>query len=113
MNGAISRLSATPRCFVLAISFHPEAPLDLRVGDPIDSSAAISGGVVCVGAGTGDLLALDLASGKLLWKYATGNLIGESSPAVGTDAVFVGDLGGLVCRESARRQAGVDVQNGR
>ncbi len=64
--------------------------------DPIDSSAAIAGGVVYVGAGTGDLLALDLASGKLLWKYTTGNLIGESSPAVGTDAVFVGDLGGLV-----------------
>ena len=71
-------------------------------GDPIDSSAAISGGVVYVGAGTGDLLALDLASGKLLWKYATGNLIGESSPAVGTDTVFVGDLGGLVHAVSLR-----------
>ena len=67
-----------------------------ETGDPIDSSAAIVDGVVYVGAGNGDLLALDLASGKLRWKYATGNLIGESSPAVGPDAVYVGDLGGLV-----------------
>jgi eukaryotic-like serine/threonine-protein kinase len=67
-----------------------------EAGDPIDSSAAIVNGVVYVGAGNGDLLALDLASGKLRWKYTTGNLIGESSPTVGSDAVYVGDLGGLV-----------------
>jgi outer membrane protein assembly factor BamB len=64
--------------------------------DPIDSSAAIVNGTVYVGAGTGDLIALDLATGKQRWKYATGNLIGESSPAVGPDAVYVGDLAGLV-----------------
>ena len=33
--------------------------------------------------------------GKLRWKYATGNLIGESSPAVGAGAVYVGDLAGI------------------
>jgi outer membrane protein assembly factor BamB len=49
-----------------------------------------------VGGGNGDLVALDLESGKLRWKYTTGNLIGESSPAVGTGAVYVGDLGGLL-----------------
>ena len=64
-------------------------------GDVIDSSAAIVGGVVYVGAGNGDLLALDLESGKLRWKYATGNLIGESSPAVVGDTVYIGDLGGV------------------
>ena len=64
--------------------------------DVIDSSAAIVDGVVYVGAGNGDLLALDLASGKLRWKYATGNLIGESSPSVGDGAVYIGDLGGLL-----------------
>src|SRR5262245_29477028 len=37
--------------------------------DVIDSSAAIVDGVVYVGAGNGDLIALDLASGKLRWKY--------------------------------------------
>ncbi|HEY1306236.1 MAG TPA: PQQ-binding-like beta-propeller repeat protein [Vicinamibacterales bacterium] len=66
------------------------------LGDIIESSAAIAGGVVYVGGGNGDLVALDLQSGKLKWKYTTGNLIGESSPAVGTDAVYVGDLGGLM-----------------
>src|SRR4030095_13127766 len=78
------------------------APTTLKVlwtyelGDIIESSAAIAGGVVYVGGGNGDLAALDLDSGKLKWKYSTGNLIGESSPAVGADAVFVGDLGGLM-----------------
>ena len=71
-------------------------------GDLIDSSAAIVDGVVYVGGGDGDLLALDLATGKLRWKYATGNLIGESSPAVGPDAVYIGDLGGLVHAVSLR-----------
>jgi len=71
-------------------------------GDVIDSSAAIVDGVVYVGGGNGDLLALDLASGKLRWKYTTGNLIGESSPAVGTDAVYIGDLGGIFHAVSRR-----------
>ena len=66
-----------------------------QLGEIIESSAAIANGVVYVGGGDGDLVALDLASGKLRWKYTTGNLIGESSPAVGTDLVYVGDLAGL------------------
>src|SRR4029434_1295017 len=64
--------------------------------DVVDSSAAIVDGVVYVGGGNGDLLAIDLASGKLRWKYTTGNLIGESSPAVGDGAVYIGDLGGVL-----------------
>ncbi len=80
------------------------------VGDVIDSSAAIANGVVYVGGGNGDLIALDLASGKLRWKYTTGNLIGESSPAVGDGAVYIGDLGGLLHAVNiTRRQAAVDV----
>ena len=65
-------------------------------GEVIDSSAAIVDGVVYVGGGDGDLIALDLESGALRWTYATGNLIGESSPAVGPDTVYIGDLGGIV-----------------
>jgi eukaryotic-like serine/threonine-protein kinase len=64
-------------------------------GEVIDSTAAIASGVVYVGAGNGDLLALDLATGKLRWKYTTGNLIGESSPAVTAEAVYIGDLAGV------------------
>ena len=57
------------------------------VGDLIDSSAAIVNGVVYVGGGNGDLLALDLASGKLKWKY-------KSSPVVADGAVLVGSYDG-------------------
>ncbi len=67
-----------------------------NAGDVIDSSAAIVEGVVYVGGGNGDLLALDLDSGKLRWKYQTGNLIGESSPAVAGGTVYIADLGGVL-----------------
>ena len=88
-----------PRLTGVAISA-PPATLKLlwkyEVGDSIDSSAAIADGVVYVGAGNGDLVAVDLASGKLRWKYSTQNYIGESSPAVGQNAVYIGDLGGIL-----------------
>ena len=78
----------------------PPASLSLlwkyEVGESIDSSAAIVDDVVYVGAGTGDLVALDLATGKLRWKYQAGNPIGESSPAVARGTVFVGDTVGIL-----------------
>src|SRR4051812_10722680 len=66
-----------------------------EAGETIESSTAIVDGVVYAGAGDGNLLALDLATGKLRWKYATGNLLGESSPAVAGGLVYVGDLSGV------------------
>jgi len=80
----------------------PPASLSLRwtyeAGESIESSAAIVDGTVYVGSSKGELLAIDLDTGKLRWKYATGDggFIGESSPAVGIDAVYVGDLAGVV-----------------
>ena len=69
-----------------------------ELGDMNDSSPAIAGGVVYAGAANGTLAALDLATGKLRWKYSTGGPlgIGESSPAVAAGAVYVGDLDGVV-----------------
>src|SRR5947209_8139991 len=69
-----------------------------EAGESIESSAAIVDGAVYVGSAKGELLAIDLESGKLRWKYSTGEggFIGESSPAVGADAVYVGDLAGVV-----------------
>src|SRR3954471_10346878 len=64
--------------------------------DAIESSAAIADGTVYVGASSGDLLAVDLETGKLRWKYATGNELGESSPAVAGGLVYIGDLAGVV-----------------
>jgi outer membrane protein assembly factor BamB len=64
--------------------------------DPVESSAAIVGGVVYVGSQAGELIALDLNDGKLKWKYKANEGIGESSPAVADGVVLVGDLTGVL-----------------
>ena len=54
-----------------------------EAGDAIESSAAIVDGTVYVGSQTGELHAVNLADGKLKWKYkASADGIGESSPTV-------------------------------
>jgi outer membrane protein assembly factor BamB len=73
-----------------------------EAGDSIESSAAIADGIVYVGVGNGDLIAVDLDSGVLRWKHPTGSFIGESSPAVGSGAVFIGDLDGNLHAVSVR-----------
>ncbi|HEV8487614.1 MAG TPA: PQQ-binding-like beta-propeller repeat protein [Blastocatellia bacterium] len=67
-----------------------------EAGESIESSAAIYGGTVFVGSQKGELVALDLQSGSVRWKYSTKEPIGESSPCVGNGAVFIGDLSGVV-----------------
>jgi outer membrane protein assembly factor BamB len=67
-----------------------------EAGDAVESSAAISGGVVYVGSGTGEVLAIDLETGKLRWKYKAGEGIGESSPAIANGIVYIGDLDGSI-----------------
>jgi outer membrane protein assembly factor BamB len=78
-------------------------PAELKVawtfeaGESIESSAAIVEGVVYVGRTGGELLALDLETGKVRWRYAVeGEGIGESSPFVAGGIVYVGDLKGNV-----------------
>ncbi|HEY7516108.1 MAG TPA: PQQ-binding-like beta-propeller repeat protein, partial [Vicinamibacteria bacterium] len=55
-----------------------------EAGEAIESSAAIVEGAVYVGTRGGELLALDLETGRLRWKYKAKaeEGIGESSPAV-------------------------------
>ena len=68
-----------------------------EAGDAIESSAAIVDGVVYVGSQTGELHAVNLADGKLKWKYkASPDGIGESSPAVAGGLVYIGDLSGVL-----------------
>ena len=69
-----------------------------EAGESIDSSAAIADGTVYVGAYTGELIALDLDTGEVRWRYRASEQmgIGESSPAVGDGRVFVGDLAGVL-----------------
>jgi outer membrane protein assembly factor BamB len=65
-----------------------------EAGDSIESSAAIVGTTVFVGSQKGELVALNLDSGAVYWKYAIDSPIGESSPAFSNGVVYVGDLGG-------------------
>ena len=67
-------------------------------GESIDSSAAISAGMVYVGTYLGELIALDLETGTQQWRYQASEAfgIGESSPAVADGLVFVGDLAGVL-----------------
>ncbi len=84
-------------------------------GDGIESSAAIVDGVVYVGSQTGELHAVNLADGKVKWKYkASEDGIGESSPAVAGGLVYVGDLAGRRARGRRRDgEGGLDVQDER
>ena len=77
---------------------NPELLWTFDAGESIDSSAAIVDGTVYVGTYLGELIAIDLETGKPRWRYqATPDAgIGESSPAVGHGLVFVGDLAGLL-----------------
>jgi len=65
-------------------------------GESIESSAGIVDGTVYVGSQSKDLLAIDLETGKLRWKYRAADSIGESSPAVFDGVVYVGDLSGVL-----------------
>ena len=57
----------------------PTAPPDtlrlkwtFEAGDSIESSAAIVDGAVYVGSVKGELIAIDLETGKARWRYSTG-----------------------------------------
>jgi outer membrane protein assembly factor BamB len=67
-----------------------------ETGESIESSAAIVDGTVYVGTQAEELIALELATGKLRWKYKAKGPIGESSPTVAEGIVYVGDLSGVV-----------------
>ncbi len=88
-----------PQLTGVASSAVPSIPKLLwtyEAGDSIESSAAIVGGTVYVGVQSADLLAIDLETGRLRWKYRAKDGIGESSPAVHDGVVYIGDLAGLL-----------------
>src|SRR5580704_13743556 len=76
-------------------------------GDSIESSAAISEGVVYVGSETADLIAVNLSDGALRWKYKVKDGIGESSPAIHDGIVVVGDLSGTIHAVNAKDGKGL------
>ena len=61
-----------------------------------DLSPVEQGGLVYVGSRDFSLYALEAASGKLAWRFATGGPIDDSSPVVAGGMVYVGSLDGRV-----------------
>ena len=98
-GGSWTQFRGNPRLTGVSTSA-PPAQLKLlwkyEAGDSVDSSPAIADGAVYFGSLTGDLTSLDLSTGKVRWKYATGGSIGESSPAVAGGTVYIGDGNGVV-----------------
>lgn len=75
-----------------APGIHGIQPATEMMPDPYDvfiSSPAISDGTVYVGSGDHFVYALDAASGVLLWKFRTGNVV-HASPAVARGTVYIG-----------------------
>src|SRR5271154_1342688 len=91
--------SAVPKTLKLLWTFD--------AGDSIESSAAIVDGTVYVGSQTAELIAVNLADGKLKWKYKVKEGIGQPSPAVADGMVVVGDLSGVVHGVGAKDGKGV------
>ena len=60
------------------------------------SSPAVANGVVYVGAGDGNVYALNAGTGAKLWSYASGKRYMYSSPAVANGVVYIGSDDGNV-----------------
>jgi eukaryotic-like serine/threonine-protein kinase len=71
---------------------HGSQPEAETMPDPFDfylSSPAVTGGAVYFGSGDGNVYALDEASGKLRWKFKTGDVV-HASPALAGGTLFIG-----------------------
>lgn len=75
-----------------APGIHGIIPRTELMPDPFDvlmSSPAIAGGVVYFGSGDNHVYALDAATGKPRWTFATGNVV-HATPAVYRGTVYIG-----------------------
>ncbi len=82
----------------VAASALPAAPKVLwtyDAGDAIDSSAAIANGIVYVGLGKGDLIAVDFAAGQKRFEFDAGGPI-TASPAVAAGRLVIGTTEGVL-----------------
>jgi eukaryotic-like serine/threonine-protein kinase len=71
---------------------HGAAPAGETMPDPFDfflSSPAVWNGGVYFGSGDTNIYALEAASGKLMWKFKTGDVV-HASPAISGGTLFVG-----------------------
>jgi len=71
---------------------HGIQPVAETMPDPFDfylSSPTVWNGAVYFGSGDGNVYALDTASGKLKWKFHTGDVV-HASPAIADGKLFIG-----------------------
>jgi outer membrane protein assembly factor BamB len=71
---------------------HGVQPVAETMPDPFDcylSSPVVWKGAVYFGSGDGNVYALNAASGRLNWKFRTGDVV-HASPAIADDTVFIG-----------------------
>jgi outer membrane protein assembly factor BamB len=71
---------------------HGSLPAGEAMPDPFDfylSSPVVWKGKVYFGSGDGNIYALDTATGKLAWKFATGDVV-HASPAIADGLLYVG-----------------------
>jgi outer membrane protein assembly factor BamB len=61
----------------------------------VDSSPAIAGSRVYVGASDGRFYVLDLASGKMVWEFEAGAPL-TASPAIAAGRIVIGSQDGRV-----------------
>ncbi|MEU2793850.1 PQQ-binding-like beta-propeller repeat protein [Streptomyces sp. NPDC007100] len=83
--------------FLLKADHHRPLPGAIRwqyaTGGAVESSPAVSRGLLYVGSGDYCLYALDAATGRKRWKYTTGSAV-HGSPAVANGSVYVGSYDG-------------------
>jgi outer membrane protein assembly factor BamB len=75
-----------------AKNLHGQLPKSQTIADAFDvflSSPVVAAGAVYFGSGDGHAYALDAASGDLLWKFKTGDVV-HSSPAYADGLVYFG-----------------------
>ncbi|HMI54432.1 MAG TPA: PQQ-binding-like beta-propeller repeat protein [Candidatus Saccharimonadales bacterium] len=71
---------------------HGSQPVNETMPDPFDcylSSPSVAAGAVYFGSGDGNIYSLDAASGRLNWKFQTGDVV-HASPAIADGTVFIG-----------------------
>jgi outer membrane protein assembly factor BamB len=105
-RGEIVALSADRGAVVWRVQTGPVIPFEwgFESGDYYDSSPVVVGQRVWIGAGDGNLYALDAATGKEIWRFKTEGRI-RSSPAMAGGAVYVGSMDGSLYA--------VDAENGK
>jgi outer membrane protein assembly factor BamB len=113
-KGEIVALSADQGAVIWRVQTGPVIPFEwgFESGDYYDSSPVVVGSKVWIGAGDGNLYALDAANGKEIWRFKTEGRI-RSSPAVSGGVAYVGSMDGslyAVDAESGKLRWRFDTQ---